>query len=192
MVSYVIRVSDKESFMYSKRPVWLIPEDILKKYRNFCFYNNISERRLVQFYETNILSGVHNKKTKKIEIIEESFELLQNHIQFNRNMQSAKQYSDVSRPQYLNLKYEIFSDNSLIWYTPKEILERYSETIAYHKHFTTTFIGDLTDVGLVLGRYNPSENCYNVLCRSFLWLLKYRKFIVDQNGLLFPPESPQA
>lgn len=178
--------------MYSKNPVWLLPEDILKKYRNFCFYNNITERRLIKLFEAFMLCGMTNRKSRKIEIIQESFELLQNHIHFNRNMQAAKKDADVLRPEYLNIRYQIFSDNSLVWYTPKDLLETYAETVSLDKHFTTEFIGELTDIGLILGRYSPTDNCYNVLSRSFLWLLKYRKFILDQYGLLPPPESPQA
>ncbi len=178
--------------MYSKDPVWLLPEDIIKKYKDFCFYNNLSERRIVKLFDSFLLVGRDNRKAKKIEVIQESFEYLKRHIQFNYDMQGSKDNSEIKRPDYLKYKYQIIYDKSLVWYTPKDLLETYFDLIKYDKNFNTEFIGDLAHSGLIMGRFHTSENCYLVSSRSFIWLLKYRKFIVEQYGLLPPPDFPQA
>jgi len=178
--------------MYSKEPVWLNPEDILKRYKDFCFYNNISERRIVKLFDTFLLGGRDNRKTKKIEVIQESFDYLKKHVQFNFDVQGSKDNSEIIKPDYLKYHYQVFYDTNLVWYTPKDLLDTYYELVKYDKNFTTEFIGDLANIGLIIGKFHTSENCYLVSSRSFIWLLIYRKFIVEQYGLLPPPDFPQA
>jgi hypothetical protein len=175
--------------MYSKEPVWLLPEAIIDRYDEFCFKNHLNERRLVKLFDAFLLRGRGNRNSKKIEILQESFENLQDHIVYNLFMQASKNDASIKTPEYLKYKYGIFYDSGQNWYTPKEILETYS-FLKHEKNFTTEFIGEMAYIGLVTGRYQPAENCYYISLPSFVWLMKYREFIVKQY-LILPPTDPK-
>lgn len=178
--------------MYSKEPVWLLPAEILKKYDNFCFVNNISERRLVRLFDNFLLRGRLNRNSKKIEILLESFEVLQGHIKYNLLKQVSKAEAKIIIPIYCKTKYRIFYDRSMNWYTPSEVLKAYSEFLAHERSFTCEFIGELAHIGLVTGKYNPTENCYYILLPSFVDMVKLRDYSVSQYLFLPPPDSPKA
>jgi hypothetical protein len=59
--------------MLHKEPVWLLTNDLIDKYHNFCFQRNITERFLVQLFDAHLLRGQANRTLKKVEILEESF-----------------------------------------------------------------------------------------------------------------------
>lgn len=178
--------------MYSKEPVWLLPDEIVRKYENFCFVNNITERRLVRLFDNFLLRGRINRNSKKVEILEESFEDLRNHIRYNLFKQGSKSEAKGIMPDYCKIKYQIPYDSSMNWYTPKEILEIYSTFLKYEKSLTSEFIGELAYIGLLTGKYNPSENCYHIHLPSFVEFLKYREYSLMQYRWLPGPEEPFA
>ncbi len=177
--------------MYSKDPVWLLPEDILRKYEEFCFINNITERRLVRLFDTFLLRGRGNRKSKKVEILQESFEDIMKHIEYNFYKRTGnKSDLPVKIPEYLKYKYRIFYDSALNWYTPSEILNTYCDILKNETFFTCEFLGDLVMMGLIVGKYSPRENCYYILLTSFVELMKLREHSVRQYLLLPPPDEP--
>lgn len=179
--------------MYSKDPVWLLPEDILRKYEEFCFINNITERRLVRLFDTFLLRGRGNRKSKKVEILQESFEDIMKHIEYNfYKRTSNKSDLPVKIPEYLKYKYQIFYDSKLNWYTPSEILTTYCDILKNETYFTCEFLGDLVMMGLIVGKYSPRENCYYILLTSFVELMKLREHSVRQYLLLPPPNEPPS
>lgn len=178
--------------MYSKEPVWLLPEQIVQKYEEFCFYNHITERRIVKLFDAHLLRGKENRHGHKILVLQESFDLLKGHVHYTSMKKTLGHEAKSKRPNYLNCKYQIYYDSNKNWYTPKEILEIYS-FLKYEGRFNTEFIGELYQVGLVLGKYQSSEGCYHISLSSFVDLLKYLNFTLTQS-LIFPPppDTPQA
>ena len=174
--------------MYSKEPVWLTPEDIIEKhYKDFCFYNQITDRRITKLFDAFLLRGRYFRHTSKVEILQESFEDLQNHIRYTLFKQVSKQEAKMKRPKYLDYKYEIPYDHNRVWFTPSDLLETYSQFLKYEKDFTTDFLGDLTLINLVAGKYQPSEHCYHISLTSFVEILKFREYNISQYRILPPP-----
>ncbi|MDP1801179.1 MAG: hypothetical protein Q8L81_07505 [Bacteroidota bacterium] len=173
--------------MFSKEPVWLPIHIIPERYGDFCFKNNLTERRLVKLFDAFLLRGRSHRNSKKIEILQESFEYLQRHINYNLFRQGSNIGDVIPTPEYLNYKYRIFYDNGQNWYTPKEILDTYP-FLKHERNYTTEFIGEMVYVSLIIGKYQPSENCYYISLPSFVWLMKYHEYTVKQY-LLFPPED---
>ncbi len=176
------------AFMYSKEPVWLYPEAIIQTYNDFCFKNSITERKLKTLAEAFLLRARSNRNSKKTEILQESFEQMQLHINYNFLKRSANMGDVVKEPTYITHKYKIFYDKSQTWYTPKEILEIF-DFLKYERSYTSEFIGYLVEIGMVIGKFQRSENCFFVSLPSFVWLLKYHEFTVKQY-LILPPEDP--
>ena len=179
--------------MYSEDPVWLVPEELIKKFSDFCFKNSISERRIVRLFDAYLLRGRDNRKSKNIEILQQSFFDLQAHIKYNHLKQVSKNEAKIIQPPYCKKKYMIFYDRSYNWYTITEALDTYSDFLKEEKNFTVEFIGELVNIGLITGKYNLSENCYHILLPSFVDLIKYRDYSVSKILLLPPPpDFPQA
>ena len=177
--------------MYTADPIWLKPEDIVKKFKDFCDYNNITPRMLIKLFDSFLLRGRDNRKTKDIEILVESFEDLKKHIEYNFDKRISKEASKLGRPHYLTRKYTVFYDSSNNWYTPKEVLHTYSPFLKYEKSFSCEFIGSLALIGLIIGKFNTSENCYHVQLSSFLELMKYQEYSLQQYRI-FPTDEAQA
>jgi hypothetical protein len=176
--------------MYSKEPVWLLPEQIVQKYEEFCFNNSITERRIVKLFDAHLLRGKENRHGHKVLVLQESFELLKGHVHYTSIKKISKQEAKVKRPTYLNCKYQIYYDSNKNWYTPKEILEIYS-FLKHENRFNTELIGELYQVGLIFGKYQPSESSYHVSLSSFVDLLKYMNYTLAQSLILpQPPDNP--
>lgn len=173
--------------MYSQEPHWLLPEDIVNKYRNYCFYNNITERRIVKLFDASLLIGRPNRTSKKVEILEESFEYIQKHIEYSflKRTGNLKLNAHFTIPQYLKVKYELPYDNGLTWYTPTEVRKTYEFIFKKEEALTIQLLGDLVQMGLVIGKYDPKENCYYMLLTSFVEILKLHEYCVSEK-LLFP------
>lgn len=174
--------------MYSKEPVWLSPEQIIRQNEEFCFVHNLTERIIVKLFDAHLLRGIDDRNTRKILILEESFELLQGHIRYMHYKQAFKQKAKAKRPRYLNHKFKIYYDSSKNWYTPKEILETYT-FLKQEKKFNTEFIGELSKIGLLVGTYQQSQCCYHVTLSSFVELIKYMNYTLAQSLLLPPPSD---
>lgn len=174
--------------MYTKDPVWLYPEVIVLMYKDFCFKNNITERKLRTLVDAFLLRGRSNRNTKKVEILQESFEVLQAHIIYNYEMKTCKNREMVIRPVYMKYKYQVYYDSNHSWYTPKEVIENYP-FFKTEQNYTTNFIGDLVEIGMITGKYVTSERCFYILIPSIVWLIKYHEYTVSQY-LFFPPQSP--
>lgn len=176
--------------MYSKEPVWYLPEEILRKYQDFCFVNNINERRLVRLFDAFLIRGRGNRNSRKIEILQESFEDLMGHIEYNFFRRGSKNGDKPHKiPEYLKHKYGIFYDKELNWYTPSEILKTYYAILKNETYFTCEFIGELVQMGLIIGKYSPKENCYYILLPSFVDLMKLREHSLQQYRWLPPPND---
>ena len=176
--------------MYSKEPLWLLPEEVIKKYEDFCFMNGINEKRLVKLFDVGLLRGNDNRQTRKIEILEESFEDLRNHIKYNHFLQGSKADAVVKMPVYIKYRYKIYYEKNYHWHTPAEALKTYSNILQYEKNISIEFIGELVSMNVVIGRYKPSESSYQVFLPSFTDLIKYREYSVEKNHWLPPPEIP--
>lgn len=176
--------------MYSKEPVWYLPDQILSKYHDFCFINNINERRLVRMFDAFLLRGRGNRNSRKIEILQESFEELMAHIEYNFSRRTNNKANILVKiPEYLKYKYSIYYDKELNWYTPSEILKTYYNILKNEKYFTCEFIGELVQMGLIIGKYAPKEDCYFILLTSFVELMKLREHCVRQYLILPPPDA---
>lgn len=171
--------------MYSKEPVWLMPDEIIKKYDDFCFSNQISEKTIIRLLDAFLLRGRNNRHTRKVEILLESFEELQNHIRYTLFRQGSKHEAKFHRPDYLKYKYRIPYDSSKNWYTPSELMETYA-FLKNEINFNPKFIGELAQISLIIGKYQPSESCYHILLPSFVEMMKYRDFSVDRYKMLPP------
>jgi hypothetical protein len=177
--------------MYSREPNWLLPEDLIRKYEGVCQLNHITERRLTRLFDAFLLRGRCNRKSSRIEILEESFEELLDHVRYTLQKQLSKldKRLPVKIPEYCKHKYRIYYDSSFNLYTPSEILKTYSEFLQYERYFSPEFIGELVHMGLITGKYSPGENCYYVLLSSFVDIIKLREYCVDGYKLLPPPQD---
>ena len=180
--------------MYSGDPIWLNPENITKMFNDFCFFNHIDEKRIVKLFDAHLLRGNDNRQTRKIEILQESFEELREHIKYQRFKLASKIEAKLKMPIYCKYKYRIYYDRSNHLYTPTELLKTYSDVLRHEKHFTVEFIGELVTMGMLIGKYKPSENCYLVFLPSFVELLKFREYNIDKMHILPPPfnKPPEA
>lgn len=174
-------------------PVWLIPADIIRKNEKFCFQNNITERSLSKLVEAFLLRGRKNHRTKKLEILEESFEILKRHIEYRylkcASLVDAKNLS--KKPEYLKVKYSIYYDKSHSWYSYSELREFYNDILQWDTCFDCKFIGDCVTMRLLDGRYSQNEKCYLIQLSSFVDLLKLRDYCIDRAKWL-PPSSGTA
>lgn len=170
--------------MYSQGLVWLSPEQIVLRNKEFCYFSHINERSIVKLFDSFLLGGKFNRKSRNVEVIQESFDLMRRHIQFNHDVQT-RNYSEILRPEYLNHKYtNIPYSNELAWHSPKDILFIFGEILEMDKNYTTEFIGDLAKTGLIIGQFHRGEQCFHINARSFAQLLKYRDFILENYKLL--------
>lgn len=170
--------------MYSKEPVWLTTDEILRKYFEFCFERNITERFLVKLFDAHLLRGQNNRKIKKVEILEESFLELIKHINYNLQVQMYKFNEEkISVPNYCQIENKIIIysiDKS--WYTASEIIHEVP-AMRYHKIFTVDFINELMEKGMIRGRMDRSQKVGLILLPSFIELLKYRNYMLKQNQI---------
>lgn len=170
--------------MRTKEPVWLTTDQIIRKYFEFCYARNITEKFLVKLFDAYLLRGQNNRKLKKVEILEESFLELIKHINYNLQIQMYRfNHEKISVPNYCEIEnktteYEI--ENS--WYTASEIIY-HMPSIKYHKIFTVEFINELMDKGMVRGRIDRTQKIGLILLPSFLELLKYRNYMLKQNQI---------
>lgn len=177
--------------MYSKEPIWLFPENLTRKYEQFCFINNISERRIVRLFDAFLLRGRDNRNSRRIEILEESFNDLQNHIHYNFLIRSGN-HTAIKIPEYLRYKFQNQSTDPLTWYTPTEVIKENFSILRNETYFTCEFIGELVLMGLIIGKYSPKENCYYILLNSFADLIDFRDHCVRQYVLRPPPDDRPA
>jgi hypothetical protein len=169
--------------MLLKEQVWLSTDDLIKKYYNFCFERNITNRFLVQLYDAHLLRGQLDRRLKKTEILEESFLELVKHIHYNLQMQMnlISCEEKISVPIYCSsqdnsVRYDL--DKS--WYTATDIM-REVPLITQHKMFTISFINELMLKGILRGRYDKTEKIGLILLPSFIELMKYRNYTLTQN-----------
>lgn len=174
--------------MYSTEPVWFSPEDIIKKNEDFCFSNKITEKTIIRLLDSFLLRGRYIRHNRKVVILLESFQQLQNHIRYTLFKQGSKSEAKSNRPDYLKYKYRIPYDSSKSWYTPTELLDTYN-FLKYDPIYNTRFIGELAQISLIVGKYSISESCFHILLPSFVEMLKYRDFSVQQLKVLPPPED---
>ena len=174
-------------FMHLKEPMWLLPDEILKKYFDFCFQRNINERFLVKLFDAHLLRGQTNRKLKKIEILEESFLELLKHINYNLQMQMFNSNAEkILIPIYCVIEDETIRYNrNRSWYTATELMKELP-SIKHHKVFTVDFINELMLKGILRGRYDKTEKLGFILLPSFIELIKYRDYTLTQN-LFYPP-----
>ena len=174
-------------FMLYKEPVWLLTDDLIKKYFDFCFQRNINERFLVKLFDAHLLRGQTNRRLKKVEILEESFLELLKHINYNLQMQMYYSNEEkISVPIYCliedkTIRYNI--DRS--WYTATDLMKELP-SIKHHKIYTVDFINELMLKGILRGRYDKTEKIGFILLPSFIELIKYRDYTLTQN-LFYPP-----
>jgi hypothetical protein len=172
--------------MLHKETVWLLTNDLIDKYHNFCFQKNITERFLVQLYDAHLLRGQANRTLKKVEILEESFLELVKHIIYNMEMQMRISGEEkISVPCYCSsqdnsIRYDV--DTS--WYTATDIM-RELPSITDNKIYTVSFINELMFKGILRGRYDKTDKIGLILLPSFVELIKYRDYTHIQN-LYFP------
>lgn len=168
--------------MITKEPIWLTTDQVVKKYFEFCFSRNITEKFLVKLFDAHLLRGQCNRKLKKVEILEESFLELLKHINYNLQVQMYRfNREKISVPNYCEMgdvmmEYDI--ENS--WYTASEILFQMPE-LKYHRIFTVEFINELMDKGMIRGRFDRTQKVGLILLPSFVELLKYRNHMIKQN-----------
>lgn len=174
--------------MYSKQPVWLAPNEVIAKYSNVCRERKIYDKFLSRLYDAHLLRGRLNRKTKKVELLEESWLDLLLLINYNLSSQIIPLNGEpiiVYPPKYYHtLTGKLIYDSDKFWYTPTEILSIY-KFLEHEKNYTVEFVGDLVDKGIVRGRYDNTEKCYHILLPSFNKLLEYRENTILQN-LFFP------
>lgn len=175
--------------MYTKEPVWLCPEEILIKYNQYCYEHNINKRFITKLFDANLLRGRTDRKSHRIEILEESWlDLL---ILIDYNLDRRKYHSDTGAlklytPPSCNYTIEQLRTEQVIeWKTPTDLIKSYDHFLHYEKVYTAEFVGDLIDKGIVRGKYDETGKCYQVLVPSFIDLIKYREYTITQN-LFFP------
>lgn len=149
------------------------------------------EKTLIRLLDAYLLRGRYNRHNRKVEILLESFQELQNHIRYTLFKLGSKNEAKFNRPDYLKYKYRIPYDSSKSWYTPKELIETYT-FLKHYSIFNTRFIGELVQISLVIGKYNTSEGCFHILLPSFVEMMKYRDFSVERLKILPPPEDMNA
>ena len=174
--------------MDSKEPIWLLTDDLLKKYFEFCFQRNITERFLVKLFDAHLLRGQNNRKLKKVEILEESFLELLKHINYNLHRQMYHHSKDekISVPIYCSIEDKTMRYNlDKSWYTATELLEEL-KSLKQHKIYTVDFINELMHKGILRGRYDKTDKLGLILLPSFIELIKYRDYTLTQN-LFYPP-----
>jgi hypothetical protein len=173
--------------MHSKEPIWLLPDEILKKYFDFCFQRNINERFLVKLFDAHLLRGQTNRKLKKVEILEESFLQLLLHINYNLEKQKFHKIDEIILvPIYCKIEDKTIHYNlDKSWYTATELLNEL-KSVKQHKMYTVDFINELMHKGILRGRYDKTEKVGFILLPSFIELIKYRDYTLTQN-LFFPP-----
>jgi hypothetical protein len=174
--------------MYSKEPVWLSPNEVIKKYFNVCNERKIHEKFLARLYDAHLLRGKINRKTKKIELLEESWLdllLLINHNLHSQLIPLNGEPIKIYAPKYYHtLDGKLITDSDKTWYTPSELLNVY-DFLEHEKIFTVEFVGSLSDTGILRGHFNNTEKCRHILLPSFNKLLEYREHTIVQN-LFFP------
>ncbi len=174
-------------FMHSKEPVWLLTDDLIRKYSDFCFQRNINERFLVKLFDAHLLRGQTNRRLKKVEILEESFLQLLLHINYNLDKQKFNVHDEkIPIPIYCTIEDNtIRYDMTKNWYTATELMLELP-SIKHHKIYTVDFINELMLKGILRGRYDKTEKIGFILLPSFLELIKYRDYTLTQN-LFYPP-----
>lgn len=175
--------------MSLKEPIWLLTDEIIKKYFDFCFQRNINEKFLVRLFDAHLLRGQPNRKLKKVEILEESFLELLKHINYNLQRQMYHSHAEkISVPTYCctiedkTIHYNL--DKS--WYTATELLEEIN-SLKQHKIYTVDFINELMHKGILRGRYDKTDKTALILLPSFIELIKYRNYTLTQNLFYLPP-----
>lgn len=169
--------------MGTKLPVWLSTVDIQRKYEGLCIEKNFTRKFIIKLFRANLLRGYYDTHGKKFMILEESWLELIKHVNYNLYLQIFPLDSDpikFSIPSYCPKPTVVRYSLEKNWYTPTEILEEYRQ-LEQERIFSVTFISQLVHCGLVRGGYDPKEKSTHVLFASFLELLLYRDYILQQN-----------
>jgi hypothetical protein len=169
--------------MGTKLPVWLSTMDIQRKYEGLCIEKNLTRKFIVKLFRANLLRGHYDSVNKRFMILEESWLDLIKHMNYNMYLQIFPVEGEAPRfsvptychhPKYLHFQME------RNWYTPTEVLEEYS-MLKHEKEFNIRFLRQLVHAGLVRGSYDPKEKIIQILMPSFIELLLYRDYIIQQN-----------
>ncbi len=175
--------------MYSKLPVWLLTNDLIKKYQEFCFSWDISEKYLIKLCDANLLTGHPNRKLKKHEVLEESFLQLLLHV--NYNLEKLKYHTIeeiISVPIYCRQDGKIIRyDMDKNWYSATELIEKIP-AIKIYKTYSVEFLNELVNKGVLRGKYDKTEKINYILLASFIELIEFRNYILHQTEL-FPPKQ---
>lgn len=169
--------------MGTKLPVWLSTVDILRKYEGLCLEKNFSRKFIIKLFRANLLRGYYDSHNKKFMILEESWLDLVKHVLYNLYLQvhqiSGEQIN-FSIPPYCHKTLTIRYNLDKNWYTATELLDEYNQ-LETDRIFDVAFIRQLVHCGLVRGGYDPKEKITQILKASFIELLLYRDYILQQN-----------
>jgi len=167
-------------------PVWVIPADIIRKNEKFCFENNITERSLNRLVEASLLWARKNHRTKKHEILEESFENLKKYIEYRylKGAATINALNGLIKPEYLKVKYPIYFDKQRIWYSYSDLMDLYGNILQWDTCFNCKFIGECVIMHLLEGRYDTTDKCFLIRLSSFVDLLKLRDYCIDSKKWL--------
>jgi len=169
--------------MDAKEPVWLSTVDIRRKYEGLCEEKNFSRKFIVKLFRANLLRGYYDSTHRRFMILEESWLEMVKHVNYNLYLQIFPIEGEpikFSVPTYCNNLNQVRYDLEKNWYTPTELLEEY-EKLKYDKIFDVVFIKQLVHCGLIRGGHDPREKVTIVLLASFIELLLYRDYILQQN-----------
>lgn len=169
--------------MNIKEPVWLSTIDIRRKYEGLCEEKNFNRKFIVKLYRANLLRGYYDSNHRRFMILEESWLELVKHVNYNLYLQIFPIDGEPIRfsiPPYCLKLSQIRYDLEKNWYTPTELLEEY-EKLKDDKIFDITFINQLVHSGLLRGGHDPKEKITQILVASFIELLLYRDYILQQN-----------
>jgi len=169
--------------MCAREFVWLSTVDILRKYESLCVEKNFGRKFIVKLFRANLLRGYYDSHNKKFMILEESWLELIKHVNYNLYLQIFPIDTEPIKfciPPYCGKLAVLPSSLEKNWYTPSELLEEHDKLLT-DKIFDITFIRQLVHCGLVRGGYDPKEKITQVLRPSFIELLLYRDYILQQN-----------
>lgn len=171
--------------MDSKIPVLLSTGELLEKYHNFCFQHHFTERFMVRLFDAQLVRGQNNRKSKSIVILESSFLELVKHVNFNLQLQMFVMGDEkISVPEYcssipVSRVYEL--ENA--WYTASELIHELT-FMKYLTAFSVEFMNELVERGMLRGRHERGQKQILILKPSFIELIYYRNYIIEQNKIL--------
>lgn len=168
--------------MDSKTPVLLSTGKLLEKYHAFCYQHHYTDRFLVRLLDAQLVRGHVNRKSKNVEILESSFLELVKHVNFNLQSQMFMTGDvKISVPSYCSdITVKRVYDLENAWHSASELVEE----ITFHYHynvFSTEFVNELVERGMLRGRLDKSHKQVLILRPSFIELMYYRNYIIEQN-----------